>query len=184
MDLFFLVAWFHRFFSENHRLNPVVHETHIIYVALISLDLIILLSNEKKHLWIYTPVGNSHLGSFQLLTPVAKRSIWMFPCLMYFIWTETRVASSLHITPKFCLFQSNNSPWNHPLVASIHFLCWSNQKNGSLKKKSLVGKNIQLNSTNSTPSRIFLGSPESRKTENGNHQTDLQPCEEQRLTNF
>ena len=32
----------------NHRLNPDVHETHIIYVSLISLDLIIVLSNEKN----------------------------------------------------------------------------------------------------------------------------------------
>lgn len=165
MDFFFLVAWFHRFFSENHRLNPVVHETHIIYI-ICSIDITWLdhsAIKRKKHLWIYTPVGNSHLGSFQLLTPVAKRSIWMFPFLMDFHMDWNSSCKLPPYYPEVLFIPVQHLPNGIcSLVGSIHFLFWSNQKNGSLKKKNWWGKNpTQLNQLN--PKQIFFGSPESRK---------------------
>ena len=136
---------------------------------------------KRKKTCEFTPLLETPILAAFNYSPLLPRDPRMFPCLMYFHMDWNSSCKLPPYYPEVLFIPVQDLPNGIcSLVASIHIFVLIQPKNGSLKKIP-GGEKIQLNSTR--PQTRFFLVPPSRKTENGN-QTDLQPCEEQRLTNF
>ena len=108
----------------------------------------------------------------------------LHPCWKLPSWQLSTTHPCYQEMPGCSVYSSpTSSQWNlftccfHPFFVLIQPKKWVLEKIPWWGKKS--------NSTQLDPKQIFFGSPENGNGNgNGKHAPDLQPCEEQRLTNF